>query len=93
MAVDRRLDLHGMTQDEAHGALLDAITDAAGAGERCLLVVTGRGQPGTSRGVLRRMVPLWLESRRDVVLEWAEAQPRHGGAGALYVLLRRRRGA
>jgi DNA-nicking Smr family endonuclease len=92
--IDARLDLHGMTQDEAHRAL-DAFLDRAEqAGWRCVLVITGKGRPGTSAGgVLRAAVPRWLNEapNRGRLLAIAAAQPKHGGAGALYVLLRRKR--
>ncbi|WP_374440071.1 Smr/MutS family protein [Stella sp.] len=92
--IDGRLDLHGLTQAEAHVALVGAVRSGAAQGRRCLLVITGRGDwGGTERGVLRRMVPRWLNEPaiRPHVLAFAEAQPRDGGGGALYVLLRRRR--
>jgi DNA-nicking Smr family endonuclease len=65
---------------------------AYAAGLRCVLVVTGKGG-GEGRGVLRQMVPRWLgeASHRQYVLTFCPAQPRHGGDGALYVLLKRRR--
>jgi DNA-nicking Smr family endonuclease len=86
-AIEARLDLHGMTQDEAHGALDAFIARAEKSGLRCVLVITGRS------GVLRQAVPRWLNEtpNRGRLLAFAEAQPRHGGAGALYLLLRRRR--
>ncbi len=90
--IEDRLDLHGMTQAEAHRALNDFVAEAAGAGQRCVLVITGKGRVG-SEGVLRRMVPHWLNQAplRPLILGVARAQPRDGGSGALYLLLRRRR--
>ena len=90
--IEERLDLHGMTQAEAHGALNDFVAEAAAGGRRCVLVITGKGRGG-SEGVLRRMVPHWLNQPplRPLILGVAQAQPRDGGAGALYLLLRRRR--
>ena len=89
--VDARLDLHGMTQDEAHRALAGFIHGARAAGKRCLLVITGRGKIGG--GVLRAAVPRWLAEPefRPHLLAVATAQPRDGGTGALYVMLRRTR--
>ena len=86
-AVEARLDLHGHTQGEAHRALDDFLARAQGADRRCVLVITGKS------GVLRGAVPRWLDEapNRPRVLAFAPAQPRDGGAGALYVLLRRRR--
>lgn len=92
--IDGRLDLHGLTQAEAHAALVAAVRSGAAQGRRCILVITGRGDwGGAERGVLRRMVPRWLNEPaiRPHVLAFAEAQPRDGGGGALYLLLRRRR--
>jgi DNA-nicking Smr family endonuclease len=89
--VEARLDLHGMTQDEAHRALLGFIAAARAGGRRCVLVITGHGR--LSGGVLKVAAPRWLAepSLRDHVLALAAARPQHGGAGALYVLLRRAR--
>lgn len=91
--IEARLDLHGMTQSEAHHTVTGFVAASQAAGRRCVLVITGRGNLGS--GVLRSAVPRWLaepELRRHL-LGIAPAQPRHGGAGALYVLLRRvRRG-
>jgi DNA-nicking Smr family endonuclease len=89
--IEARLDLHGLTQTEAHRALEEFVRAAGAAGRRSLLVITGRG---TARpGVLRGSVPRWLDEGqlRRQILAVAAARPRHGGAGALYVLLRRRR--
>jgi DNA-nicking Smr family endonuclease len=85
MAIEARLDLHGMTQEEAHGALVRFLARAHVAGQRCTLVITGKG------AVLREAVPRWLgEGEAQArVLATSPAQPRHGGGGALYVLLRR----
>ncbi len=93
LSVEATLDLHRHTQDEAHRALMGFITDAAAEGRRCVLVITGKGALSEGGGVLRRQVPHWLNQPpcRECVLAIAEARPEHGGAGALYVLLRRRR--
>lgn len=87
--VAARLDLHGMTQAEAHTALAGFVARSRAAGRRCLLVITGHGR--MSGGILKAAVPRWLgepELRRHV-LAIAPAQPDAGGSGALYVLLRR----
>jgi DNA-nicking Smr family endonuclease len=88
--VEAVIDLHGMTLQAAHGALRRFVELQAAAGKRCLLVITGKGGPDRP-GRLRQEVPLWLEAWRPPVLAVTTAQPRHGGAGALYVLLQRRR--
>jgi DNA-nicking Smr family endonuclease len=94
---EARLDLHGMTADRAHAALTRFVGDGVARGLRCLLVVTGmgRGPEGGHRGdgVLRRETPRWLgvAPLSGHVVGVFEAHARHGGAGALYVYLRRRR--
>ncbi|WP_019645101.1 Smr/MutS family protein [Novispirillum itersonii] len=91
MDIDARIDLHGMGQEVAHSALIRFISGSASAGLRCVLVITGQGDRG--QGVLKRMVPRWLndETLRPIVLSFSQAQVEHGGYGALYVLLRRNR--
>ncbi|HXP77372.1 MAG TPA: Smr/MutS family protein [Stellaceae bacterium] len=93
LAVEARLDLHGMTQGEAHRALVSFIRGSHEDGLRTVLVITGKGGFGDARGVLREAVPRWLNESdlRPRVLSCAWAQPKHGGAGALYMLLRRQR--
>ena len=88
--VEATLDLHGMTQAEAHRALSGFVGGSRRAGRRCVLVITGHGR--MSGGVLKQAVPRWLgePELRPHILTIAPAQPRAGGSGALYVLLRRR---
>jgi DNA-nicking Smr family endonuclease len=93
--IDARIDLHGLTQSEAHAALARFVSSAAARGARLVLVITGKGGRGDGeRGVLRRQVPHWLAlpEFRDLVGGFEDAHVAHGGAGALYVRLRRRRG-
>ena len=91
IGIEGSVDLHGLTQEQAHGQLAHFLAEAQGAGLRAVLVVTGKGGP--QGGVLRQMVPRWLNEghNRQRVLAIAPAQPKHGGAGALYLLLRRKR--
>ena len=93
MAVEARLDLHGLTQDQAHRELLSFIRRTAAVGMRCVLVVTGKGSVSQGGGVLRRRLPDWLGQSdcRPHVLAVTRAQRAHGGDGAFYVLLRRQR--
>jgi len=93
MAIEGRLDLHGMTRERAHAALNAFLYRAHERSARCVLVVTGKGTGRDGGGVLRREVPHWLNQAglRTLVLGIAHAQPRDGGDGALYVLLKRRR--
>lgn len=88
--IGARLDLHGLTQAEAHNRLVAFLAAAQGRGSRCVLVITGRGV--RHGGTLRAMTPRWLDEppNRPRVLAYAPAQLSHGGEGALYVLLRRR---
>jgi len=103
LPVEARLDLHGHTQDQAHVALDHFLGEAQARGLRCVLVITGKGTTtraaatgaatGAS-GVLRGQVPRWLNEpgNRARVLAFDYAQPKHGGLGALYVLMRRKKG-
>lgn len=96
-AIEARIDLHGMTQNEAHARLLAFLRSAQSAGKRIALVVTGKGtqrsDAARERGVLRRQVPLWLAlpEFRSLVVGFEEAHVSHGGQGALYIRLRRAR--
>ena len=85
------LDLHGRTRDEAHRALSGFLARAQSDGRRCVIVVTGKGRLSEGGGVIRNEVPHWLNlaPNRARILGFAQAQPRDGGGGALYVLLRR----
>ncbi len=100
MEIEARLDLHGRRLEEAHRALVRFIQASHAGGRRCVLVITGKG--GTKRanerimnedapGVLKRSLPRWLAvpPLADKVLAARPAQPKDGGAGAFYVLLRR----
>ena len=94
LAIDRRLDLHGMTEADAHAALDRFVRHAWRDGLRVLLVITGKGSVRDGGGVLRRNLPRWLAVGESAprVLRIEPAQLRHGGQGAYYVLLRRQRG-
>ena len=91
--IDARLDLHGMTQTRAHRVLSDFLHRAHSDGLTFVLVITGKGKMGaeSERGVLRRQVPQWLSlpEFRTLVVGFEEAHIGHGGAGALYVRIRR----
>ena len=98
---EARIDLHGMTLTQAHGALNGFILRAHAAGMRLVLVITGKGKSVADdgpiprrRGALKHDVPQWLcmAPLGPLVLEIREAHIRHGGAGAYYVYLRRPRG-
>ena len=93
LVIDGRIDLHGMTQAQAHGALGAFVHRAWAEGRRCVLVITGKGTYTGGHGVLRQAVPRWLADAplRPMVLAVQSAQLRDGGEGALYVLIKRRR--
>jgi DNA-nicking Smr family endonuclease len=93
LPIEGTLDLHGHNQDAARRELADFLARAQGAGKRCVIVVTGKGDIAQGGGVLRAQVPRWLNDaqNRARVLAFDYAQPRHGGMGALYVLLRKTR--
>jgi DNA-nicking Smr family endonuclease len=96
---EARLDLHGMTSERAHAALVDFILSAHARELRLVLVITGKGQPDDTphqprrHGILRHSLPHWLAAPplTGRILQVAAAHQRHGGAGAFYVYLRRRR--
>lgn len=100
LAIEARIDLHGMRQREAHSALRKFLHWARGKDYRHVLVITGKGSlrdEGTSfyeedaRGVLRQAVPHWLShgDLAPLIVSFSEAPRRLGGEGALYVRLRR----
>lgn len=99
--IDDRIDLHGLRQADAERRLRAFLLSARAHGLRTVLVITGKGgernaresDENGERGVLKRSVPLWLDQPelRDCVAGIAPAHVRHGGAGALYIHLRRPR--
>jgi DNA-nicking Smr family endonuclease len=94
LEIEGRIDLHGMTRAAAQDALTSFVVAAADRGQRCVLVITGKGTFSGGPGVLKQEVPKWLNMSplRERIVAVNEAQPRHGGGGALYVLLKRKRG-
>lgn len=98
---DARLDLHGMTAAQAHDELTGFIHRCHAAGKRLALVITGKGNTvreeegimPTRQGLLRHSLPHWLDAPhlRPMILEITPAHARHGGGGAYYVYLRRKR--
>ncbi len=95
LAIDGRIDLHGYTQTEAYDALCRFVDHSQRGGRRCLLIITGKGSISQGGGVLRGAVPRWLAEPglRPRIVAIHRAQPQHGGDGAFYVLLKRRRGS
>ncbi|WP_439528123.1 Smr/MutS family protein [Pannonibacter sp.] len=98
-SIDARIDLHGLTQHQAHDRLRSFLHFAQQQGYTFVLVITGKGGAGAmaaymdERGILRRVVPQWLAMAdlRTIVLGFEEAHLTHGGSGALYVRLRKAR--
>lgn len=99
---DARVDLHGLTQSAAHRTLFAWLTAAHNRGHRLVLVVTGKGNPRndenapwmmSDHGVLKEMVPRWLKEAElaALIAHVRPAHSTHGGDGALYVYLRKRR--
>lgn len=90
LEITGRIDLHGLTQDDAHALLLSFIRRAYDSGQRYVLVITGKGTLG--EGVLKRAVPKWFSTPpfRSFVGSFEDAARHHGGQGALYVRLRKR---
>ncbi|MBO6813759.1 MAG: Smr/MutS family protein [Rhizobiaceae bacterium] len=88
LAIDGRIDLHGMTQAEAHARLFRYLSTAHTLGNRTILVITGKGVRG--EGILRQAVPRWLAEPefRAIASGFSEAHVSHGGSGALYVRVR-----
>jgi len=101
--IEARVDLHGLRQSEAHAELRAFLFRCQSRGLRFVLVITGKGKPGSAsetcyrnpendRGVLKRNVPRWLEEPdvRSIVVSYTAAAIQHGGEGAIYVHLRAR---
>ncbi len=91
-SVQAHVDLHGMTQEQAHQRVDRFILESRTAGQRCVLIVHGRGLNSKDQiPVLKERVRVWLTRGRIArsVLCFATARPSDGGAGAVYVLLRK----
>ena len=101
LRIEARLDLHGLRQSEAQNQLMQFLMQSYDADRRCVLVITGKGnrfqkqdsETEREAGVLRRLLPVWIGMAplAQMVLMHSKAQPKDGGAGAFYILLRRRR--
>ncbi|XXF75530.1 Smr/MutS family protein [Myxococcaceae bacterium GXIMD 01537] len=91
-SVQGHLDLHGLTQQEAKDAVERFLTSSRAARRRCVLIVHGRGLHSKDQvPILKERLKVWLSQKRigQMVLAFATARPHDGGAGAVYVLLRR----
>jgi DNA-nicking Smr family endonuclease len=93
------IDLHGYTLSSAHGRLDSALEVSVAAGHRAILLITGKARTDEERrreggrGAIRAAISDWLAASRHAshIAAVRRAHPRHGGAGALYIILRRRR--
>jgi DNA-nicking Smr family endonuclease len=93
---DVTVDLHGHSLAGAYALLDSRLEQAIGIGARVLLLITGKppkGEPPIARGRIRAAVGDWLAASRHAgsIAAVRAAHPRHGGAGALYIVLRRRK--
>lgn len=91
-----RLDLHGMTQDQAYEKLIDFLAQCRARDFKCVLIITGKGRPRSmvsweNEVILKDLVPRWLneEPNRVRVRAYEQADLQNGGDGALYVFLNR----
>lgn len=93
MPIEADIDLHGFTLDESYSALIKFIKKSYNSGKRVLLVVTGKGLRSDEHNTIRGNIENWLnnDSIRPCILMVHPAQPKHGGKGAIYVLLKRKR--
>ncbi len=90
-SVQGHLDLHGMNTDQAKVAVIDFLRRCYMEGKRCVLLIPGRGRNSPmGQGVLRQELTSWLTQAplKRIVLAFTTALPRHGGSGAVYLLLR-----
>lgn len=94
--IDGTLDLHGLSEARAHHRLIEFLLTHHQRQSRCLLIITGQGRntaTGRAEGALRRNLPRWCQEApvAPFILSVEQAQTKHGGNGAFYVLLRRKR--
>ena len=89
--IEDRLDLHGLTQEQAQKEVKAFIGRAAQKNFRHVLIITGKGRDGN--GILREQVPMWLKDSPlcNHLNAISYAQPKDGGKGALYIRLKRQR--
>ncbi len=98
---DSTLDLHGLNQTKAHAALNNHIENAYETSQKFVLVITGKGKgqamaddwitPG--QGILKQKLPQWVTSGRlkKMVIDILPAHAKHGGNGAYYVVIRKKK--
>ena len=94
LSIEAHLDLHGLNSDQARQELLLFMREQYHQGKTCVLLIPGRGKNSPlGEGVLRNEIQVWLtmEPLKRIVLAFCSALPRHGGTGALYVLMRNKK--
>jgi DNA-nicking Smr family endonuclease len=92
-SVQDYIDLHGLTRKEAEGVVEEFILKSYHEGMRCVLIVHGRGLGSLNhQPAIKRELPVWFRRGmlKKIVLAFVTAKPCDGGAGALYVLLKKR---
>ncbi|MEM9999949.1 MAG: Smr/MutS family protein [Pseudomonadota bacterium] len=94
LPIDATLDLHNLTQEQAHRMLLSFLSESRQRGRRHLLVITGKGSSQNSQGVLRTMLPIWISTPplNQLVSGLKQASRDHGGEGAFYIRLKKQKG-
>ncbi len=96
LPIDGKIDLHGLTLEQAHTQFTKFMTRSIKEGARFILVITGKGssESENGKGIIRKNLPLWCGDKnlKPFILQTREAQPKHGGSGATYILLRKLKG-
>ena len=87
--IENKLDLHGFNQEDAENLLEDFINQSIENGKRLILIITGKGKEG--EGVIKNNIISWLNNKslRNKILAVNHASKKHGGSGAIYILLRK----
>ena len=87
--IENKLDLHGFNQEDAKNLLEDFINQSIENGKRLILIITGKGKEG--EGVIKNNIISWLNNKslRNRILAVNHASKKHGGSGAIYILLRK----
>lgn len=88
LAIDGTLDLHGLTVAQARQQLIAFMAECRQFGYRHVVIIHGKGYRSQNKAVIKPMLNRWLSDAEEV-LAFCSAQPKHGGTGAVYVLLRK----
>jgi DNA-nicking Smr family endonuclease len=87
VSIEAKLDLHHQTAAESHTLVDEFIAACRQRGLRFVLIIHGKGRDPHTKPILKNLVNQWLRERNDI-LAFHTAKPKHGGGGALYVLLK-----